>query len=194
MTVTGLLNKEILESEHGYVFTKFLSSKISGSSSETLFGEVQNCSMVNHDHVNSHILLPLAKVEPSLEYTCNCQIKLLSPYKVQKFENSHLNYLRVAYEIFLPDVDILDIPQQYKRHNLAQWWSQHVGYVRHSGDNDKRTVIYAYWIGSDGKIASNCDGICAGLAHVDWYQDHLNPSKYGATHCTSLLGQLHSFH
>jgi len=55
MAVTGLLNKEILELEHGYVFTKFLSSKISGSSSETLFGQVQNCSMVNHDHVNSHI-------------------------------------------------------------------------------------------------------------------------------------------
>jgi len=70
MTVTGLLNKEILESGHGYVFTKFLSSKISGSFSETLFGQVQNCSMVNHD---SHILLSLAKVEPSLEYTCNCQ-------------------------------------------------------------------------------------------------------------------------
>jgi len=116
MTVTGLLNKEILESEHGYVFTKFLSSKISGSSSKALFCQVQNCSMVNHDHdhVNSHILLPLTKVEPSLEYTCYCHIKLLSPYKIQKFENSHLNYLRVAYETFLPDVDKLDIPQLYK--------------------------------------------------------------------------------
>ena len=29
--------REILESEHGYVFTKFLSSKISGTSSETKF-------------------------------------------------------------------------------------------------------------------------------------------------------------
>lgn len=62
MTVTGLLNKEILESEHGHVFTKFLSSKICGSSSETLFGQVQNCSMVNHDHVNGHMLLPLKKL------------------------------------------------------------------------------------------------------------------------------------
>jgi len=56
ITVTGLLNREILESEHGYNFRKLLSSKISGTSSETLFGQVQNCLLVNHDHVNSHIL------------------------------------------------------------------------------------------------------------------------------------------
>ena len=48
MTVSSLLNREILESEHGHVFTKFLSSKISGISSETLFGQVQHCPSVNH--------------------------------------------------------------------------------------------------------------------------------------------------
>ena len=85
MTVSSLLNREILESEHGHVFTKFLSSKISGTSSETLFGQVQHCPTVNHDHIDSHMLLSLARVEPSLEYTCNCQMQLLSPYKIRKF-------------------------------------------------------------------------------------------------------------
>jgi len=88
-------------------------------------------------------------------------MKLLSPYKIHKFENLHLNYLRIAYETLLPEVDALEIPQLYKRHNLAQWWSQQVGYIRHSGDNDKWIIIYAHWIGTDGKIASNCDNLCA---------------------------------
>ena len=97
-----------------------MASKISEISSETLFGQAQNCSLVNHDHVNSHLLLTLAKVELSQEYTCNCQMKLLSPYKIYKFDNSHLNFLRTAYKTFLPEIDALDIPQLYKRHNFAQ--------------------------------------------------------------------------
>ena len=97
----------------------------------------------------------------------------------------------------MPELDILDIPQLYKRHNLAQWWSQQVGYVRHSGDNDKRIVINAHWIGSNGQITCNCDNLCAGeiqyffsqrilvsnnlqevyMACVDWYQDHPEREK-----------------
>ena len=89
-------------------------------------------------------------------------MKLLSPYKILKFDESHLNYLRTAYRKFLPEIDILDIPLLYKKYNLAQWWSQQIGYVRYSGDNDKRVVICAYWIGSDGQISCACDNLCAG--------------------------------
>ena len=70
--------------------------------------------------------------------------------------------MRTAYRTFLPEIDILDIPLLYKKHNLAQWWLQQVGYVRYSGDNDKRVVICAYWIGSDGQITCACDNLCAG--------------------------------
>ena len=196
MTVNSLLTREMLDSEHEYVFTKFLSSKISGTSSETLFGQVHSTS-VNHEHVSSHILLQSTNVVPSLEYVCNCQMKLLSPYRIQKFDDSHLNYLRTAYKTFLPEFNILETPQLYRKHTLAQWWSQQIGFVRHSGDNDKRVVIYAHWIGSDGQITCNCDNLCAGeiqyyfsqrvkvgndlqevyMAHVNWYQGHPEKNK-----------------
>ena len=71
VTVTSLLDMDILDSEHGYLFTKFLTSKISGASSETLFGQIQHSSLVDHEHVNSHILLPSRNIVLSLEYTCN---------------------------------------------------------------------------------------------------------------------------
>ena len=147
MTVTGLLNREILESEHEYVFTKFLPSKISGTSSETLFGQVQNCPLVSHDNVlNSHILLPLTKVERSLEYTCNCQMKLMSPYKISKiWKFTSYLFQNCIWNIFARNRFTWH-PQLYKRYNLALWWSQQVGWVRHSGDNDKRIAIYAHWI------------------------------------------------
>ena len=109
MTVTSMLSRELLDSEHGDVFIKFLSSNISGSSSETLYGQDYSSS-VNHEHVNSNILLQSANVSPSLEYACNCQMKLLSPYRIQKFDDSHINYLRTAYKTFLPEFNILDTP------------------------------------------------------------------------------------
>ena len=191
MNVTSLLNTDILDSEHGSVFTKFLSFKtrISGTSSETLFGQVKHCLSGNHEHINAHISLPLANVMPSLEYTCNCQINLLSPYKIQKFDNTHLNYLTTAYKTFLPDVNTFDIPHLYRKHTLAQWWPQQIGYVRCSIDNDKQVVICAYWIGSDGQITCDCDNLCAGEIKYffslrimiasnlqEVYQDH--PEKY----------------
>ena len=41
-------------------------------------------------------------------------MKLMSPYKILKFDESHLNYLRTAYRTFLPEIDILNIPLLYK--------------------------------------------------------------------------------
>ena len=54
MTVTSILSRELLDSEHGDVFNNFLSSNNSGSSYETLYGQDYSSS-VNHEHVDSHI-------------------------------------------------------------------------------------------------------------------------------------------
>ena len=73
-------------------------------------------------------------------------------------DSNLLPYLQSSYAKFLPGVDVLNIPQICKKYRAAYWWSHHL----EIGKKRRFPCIKAYWIGSDGDIASDCSNLYAG--------------------------------
>ena len=115
-------------------------------------------------------------VSPSLIYLDQCYVKFLPPYTVHKLDSDSLRYLRESYQSFLPEVDPLEIPQLCCRYEVIQWWSEHLG--RRKYCNRKHKIIRAYWIGEDGKIASEPNSLCAGRVEYFFTQKVLIKDTY----------------
>ena len=96
-----------------------------------------------------------AEISPSLFYLENSSVKLLPPFTLFSIDTDSLPYLQSSYAKFLPGIDILDIPQICKKCKIAYWiWK--LKRIENSH------VFKAYWIGTDGDIASDCSNLCAG--------------------------------
>ena len=69
--------------------------------------------------------LAFSDIYPSLDVIENCPLQLLPPYVIQKLDTIVLGYLRTSYQLFLPEVDPLEIPRLYEKHRNIQWlWEQ----------------------------------------------------------------------
>ena len=172
MTAKSLANTSDIPTEYHSHFTNLLCSNIPGTCADTIFGQY------NHLSGNLNTFLSTAKsvVKPSLEYICDCPLELIPPFTLHKFDANSMMHLRNCYQTFLPEVDILEIPQLCKKYKVAQWWSQRIGNYR---NNDKKSMcIQAYWANSHGKIECDCNDLCAGVIQYFFSQRILVAGEY----------------
>ena len=177
MHIRSIVNSDTVAPEHLFVFKDLLGANSDGSANETLFGQTTYLGR------NAHSLQSCA------------DIKLLAPFTVHHFDSVSYSHLRECYQSFLPDVDVLEIPQLCRRYKSAMWWSQRIN----SSLYPKKTSAYiqACWVGEDGKI-SNSSELCVGrieyffcqkllvgndyidinMANVKWCQEHSAKQKY----------------
>lgn len=175
MHIRSLVNPDSMAPEHFCICKDLLGARSSGSASDTVFG-VSNSSSGN---LNFDLRHP--------------NINLLHPFVLHHFDSVTLSYLRICYQMFIPTVDVLEIPQLCRKYNSAMWWSQHLK----SSKYPKKALlcIIANWIGEDGQITGDVSNFCAGrieyffsqrllvnndqekyvevsMAHVKWFQEH----------------------
>jgi len=149
MYIRSLASSDILASDstecHSLFYT-LLNSKAVDASSETIFDQ-------------KTFLSGYFTAGDSLDNIAfNCPVKLLPPSALYLFDNNSFMNLKACYAHYLPDVDLLEIPQLCSKYTMAQWWSHH---LRSSKHTEKFTCILADWIGSDGRISEN-NSLCAG--------------------------------
>ena len=141
-----------------------LQTKSTTAFTETLYGQGNSFSYNNADsNVDIQTLMSLSGSDLShtLDYVDNCPIKLLPPYKIYKFDNDSLRYLKAAYQAFLPGVETIDLPELCCKHHMAEWWDMRL--VRQEYQEDEMLFIQAYWIGRDGNISYQCTSLNAGM-------------------------------
>ena len=178
MHIRSIVNTDTVAPEHLFVFKDLLGTNSGGSANETLFGQTTY----------------LGRNANSLQ---NCvDVKLLPPFTVHHFDSISHSNLRICYQSFLPDVDLLEVPQLCQKYKSAVWWSQRIN----SSVYPKKalTCIQAYWIGEDGAISNDSSELCAGrveyffsqrllvgndyidinMAHVKWFQEHNARKEY----------------
>lgn len=123
-----------------------------GSASETLFGQETN------------------------EY-----VKLMPPFVLHHFDSVSMSYLRMSYQAFLPDIDLLEVPQMCRKYKNAMWYSQHL-----KVSNKSSTCILAKWVGEDGHINTNTSEACAGRVEYFFSQRVLVGSDYNEVNMHGL--------
>ena len=64
----------------------------------------------------------------------------------------------MSYLAFLPDVDLLEVPQICCKYKNVMWCSKHL-----QASNKASTCILAKWVGEDGHINTNSSEACAGI-------------------------------
>ena len=193
MNIKSIVNVESdtpLDAEQQAIFEKLLDSNSHGTSTETLYEQNFEIS----GSLLTHMSISEAEISPSLFYLENSSVKLLSPFTLFSIDTDLLPYLQSSYAKFLPGINILDIPQICKKYKAAYWWSHHLEIEK----NRKFPCIKAYWIGSDGDIASDCSNLCAGkivnffsqnvlvgdcykeiiMVQVKWFQEHPNRNRF----------------
>jgi len=181
MHIRSLASNDIVESEHLSLFHNFLNSTTQDASSETLFGQ---------DNSNSHAneLTTAELLQGTVE---DCHIKMLPPYALHHFDSDLLPYLKSCYSHYLPDIDILEVPQLCRKYKMAQFCSHTLKGTKCT--EEKFACIQAYWIGSDGKISESQENqLCTGkieffftqcllvgseykevkMAKIKWFQEH----------------------
>ena len=137
MHIRSIVNSGTVAPEHLFAFKDLLGAKNGGSANETLFGQTTY----------------LGRNINSLQ---NCaDVKLLPPFTVHHFDSVSHSHLRVCYQSFLPEVDVLEIPQLCQKYKSAMWWSQRISsslYPKKASE-----LIQACWIGEDGKISNSSE-------------------------------------
>ena len=184
MHIRSLANLDMVGSEHLFIFRDLLGAKSGGSASDTLFGQT---IFLTSNFTNLTSL------------QTNVNVTLLSPFILYTFDSVSLSYLRTCYQTFIPDVDILEIPQLCCKHRTARWWSQ---YLKSSEYPAKiTTCILANWVGEDGCITVDSSITSAGrieyffsqklqvgddlnnyvetkMACVRWFQEHSTRNSF----------------
>ena len=170
MHIRSMVKSDALAPEHLYIFKELLCDMSGGSASETLFGQVSHSLLHNQVYV-----------------------KLLPPFVLHHFDSVSLSYLRMSYLAFLPDIDLLEVPQICRKYRNAMWCSQHL-----KSSNKVVTYILAKWVGEDGVVNTNSSEACAGIleyffsqrvlvgsdhlevnmAYVKWFQEHPSRNRY----------------
>ena len=119
MHIRSMANSDLLLSpEHLSILKDLLCDMNGGSASETLYRQETN------------------------EY-----VNLMPPFVLHHFDSVSISYLRMSYQAFLPDIDLLEIPQMCRKYKNAMWYSQHL-----KVSNKTSTCILAKWVGEDGHI------------------------------------------
>ena len=151
-----------------------------------MYGQRSLSSSVN---LSTLFNIAISDVFPSLDYAKNCPVQLLPPYVIHKFDTVALNYLRTSYQLFLPEIDILEIPELYKKYKNIKWLSEQLSTKTHQ---NKFLCVCAYWVGSSGSIVTNCQNLCVGeveyffsqriivgteyreiiMSKIRWFQEH----------------------
>ena len=179
-------NSITLNNEEQVLFGQLIRTSTAGTSTETLYN--QDCQVQLGESLLTNLTISEEDVVPSFDYFDNTGVKLLPPSVVHYFETDELRYLRQSYASFIPGLDVLEVPQTYRKHKAAEWWSLHLKTEKRR----KSTCIRAYWIGENGNIAPNAVNLCAGeivfffsqnvmigeqfkeilMIKVKWFQEH----------------------
>ena len=130
-----LANPDMVGSEHFFIFKDLLGAKSVGSASDTIFGQTTFLTSNFTDL-------------PSLQTGVN--VTLLSPFVLYAFDGVSL---RMCYQAFIPNVDILEVPQLCCKHRTAMWWFQYLKSVEHPAK--VTTCILANWVGENGCITED---------------------------------------
>ena len=202
------VNSLNLNVEEQTLFGQFFRSRTGGTSADTLYN--QGCQYAGLQRLQTYLSISEENVVPSLEYLDNIGVKLLAPSVLHVFDADELQYLRQSYVSFIPEVDVLQVPQAYRKHKAAEWWLQHL----ETGKQRKSTCIKAYWIGENGNIATNSINLCAGeiifffsqnilieqqlkevvMVKVRWFQEHQNRNVQHLEHVEIWSNDLYKSH
>ena len=186
MYIKSLANNDLIPSEHHDLFNHLLGTICGGTASETIYGQRSLSSSTN---LSTLFNIAISDVFPSLDYIESCPVQLLPPYVIQKFDTVALGYLRTSYEVFLPEVDPLQIPELYKKHKNVQWLSEQLSTKTYQNNF---LCVCAYWVGSNGSIVTHCQNLCVGkveyffsqrivvgteykeiiMLKISWFQEH----------------------
>ena len=79
---------------------------------------------------------------------------------LHSFDSVSLSHLRTCYQIFVPDVNIIEIPQLCHKYRTAKWWSQYLKCSEYLAKMS--TCILANWVGEDGCITEDPSVTSAG--------------------------------
>ena len=151
-----------LTAEQKKLFNDFFQTKSTTEFTETVYGQGHSFSCNNsNSNISALLSLSSSDLSHSLLYVDNSSIKLLPPYKVHKFDDDSLRYLKASYQVFLPDVEAIDLPELCCKHHTAEWWGMRL--VKHEYQESKLLYFQAYWIGRDGNISDDCTSLNAGL-------------------------------
>ena len=156
MYIKSLANNDLTLNDHDDLFSSLLGPKCGGTASETVYGHRCLSSYIDIGTVSN---LAFNDIYPSLDYIENCPLQLLPPYVIQKFDSVALGYLHTSYQLFLPEVNPLEIPELYKKHRNIQWLSEQLNTKTHQ---NKFLCVCAYWVGTNGNIATNSQDLCVG--------------------------------
>ena len=143
--IRSLANPDMVGSEHFFIFRDLLGAKSVGSASDTIFGQTTFLTSNFTD---------LASLQTSVNVT------LLCPFVLYTFDSVSLSYLRTCYQTFIPNVDILEVPQLCCKHRTAMWWSQYLKSAEHPAK--VTTCILANWVGENGSITEDSSITSAG--------------------------------
>lgn len=113
MHIRSLASNDILSSESTEcrsLFYTLLNSKAADASSKTIFEQ--------KTFLSGYFTTAGDSLD---EITFDCPVKLLPPSKLHLFDNNSLRNLKACYTHYLPDVDLLEVPQFCCKYLMAQW-------------------------------------------------------------------------
>ena len=150
MHIRSLANEDIVGVEHLSIFRDLLGVNCAGSATDTLFRQTTFLTSNFTD---------LASLETNVDVT------LLSPFVLHSFDSVLLSYLRTCYQTFVPDVNILEIPQLCHKYRTAKWWSQYLKCSEYPAKMS--TCILANWVGEDGCITE--DPLITSAGRIEYF-------------------------
>ena len=150
MHIRSLANEDIVGVEHLSIFRDLLGANCAGSATDTLFRQTTFLTSNFTD---------LASLETNVDVT------LLSPFVLHSFDSVLLSYLRTCYQTFVPDVNILEIPQLCHKYRTAKWWSQYLKCSEYPAKMS--TCILANCVGEDGCITE--DPLITSAGRIEYF-------------------------
>ena len=104
MHIRSLVNPNMVGLERLPICKDLLGANCAGSATDALFGET---TFLTGNFTN------LASLQTNINVT------LLSPFALHSFDSVSLSHLRTCYRTFVPDVNILEIPQLCHKYRTA---------------------------------------------------------------------------
>ncbi|XP_065917612.1 uncharacterized protein [Dysidea avara] len=142
-----------LSPEHCSIFKTLLGATSSGSASDTVFGQT--------------IYPAVAGDFTDFSSLQTGTIEFLSPFILYHFDRTEIFNLRRCYQKFIPDVDVLEIPQLCRKYKKAMWFTQYLKSSKYP--KEVQTCILAHWVGRDGQIIDAAAGDLSSCGRIEYF-------------------------
>ena len=105
--------------------------------------------------------LPYDNVQKDLLYISSSFLTFIAPFSHCSFDDDELRYVRLSYAKFLPDINILEVPQLYEKYHTIKIYGDRYTSIRVK--SERSCYIQAYWVKERGIIDDTCSKIGFGV-------------------------------